>query len=57
MEPLLRGNPDERPPSLEKPFDKVDLNTYIYHFKNTVANFGFSPDNMTVCFWYHMMQN
>ena len=26
VEPLLRGHPDERPPSLERPLNNVNLN-------------------------------
>ena len=29
MEPLLRGHPDERPPSLERPLDNVNLNINV----------------------------
>ena len=29
VEPLLRGHPDERPPSLERPLDNVNLNLNV----------------------------
>ena len=29
MEPLLRGHPDERPHSLERPLDNVNLNINV----------------------------
>ena len=29
VEPLLRGHPDKRPPSLERPFDNVNLNINV----------------------------
>ena len=29
MEPLLRGHPDERPLSLERPLDNVNLNINV----------------------------